>query len=41
MTLMKQDYHDIARDYITYRNEHKALREDSPQSLKSSAETAR
>ncbi len=34
VTLMKLGYHDIARDYIIYRDEHKALREDSPQHLK-------
>ncbi len=34
VSLMKQGYHDIARDYIIYRDQHKALREDSPQSLK-------
>ncbi len=32
--LMKIGHHDIARDYIIYRNKHKALREDSPQNLK-------
>jgi ribonucleoside-diphosphate reductase alpha chain len=34
VTLMKQDYCDIARDYIIYRDQHKALRGDSPQNLK-------
>lgn len=34
VTLMKAGYHDIARDYIIYRDQHKALREDSPQNLK-------
>lgn len=34
VTLMKQGYHDVARDYIIYRDQHKALREDSPQNLK-------
>ncbi|MBS3903490.1 MAG: ribonucleoside-diphosphate reductase subunit alpha [Anaplasmataceae bacterium] len=34
VTLMKLNYHDIARDYIIYRDQHKALREDSPQNLK-------
>lgn len=34
VTLMKQGYHDVARDYIIYRDKHKALREDSPQNLK-------
>ena len=32
--LMKAGYHDIGRDYIIYRDQHKALREDSPQNLK-------
>ena len=31
---MKNGYHDIARDYIIYRDQHKILREDSPQNLK-------
>ena len=34
VTLMKKGHHDIARDYIIYRDQHKALREDSPQNLK-------
>lgn len=34
VTLMKKNHHDIARDYIIYREEHKALREDSPQNVK-------
>jgi len=34
VTLMKEGHHDIARDYIIYRDQHKALREDSPQNLK-------
>lgn len=34
ITLMKAGFHDIARDYIIYRDQHKALREDSPQNLK-------
>jgi len=34
VTLMKTDHHDIARDYIIYRDQHKALRDDSPQNLK-------
>ncbi len=29
ITLMKKGYHDIARGYITYRNEHKARRDQS------------
>ncbi len=32
--LMKTGHHDIARDYIIYRDQHKALREDSPLNLK-------
>jgi ribonucleoside-diphosphate reductase alpha chain len=32
--LMKMDYPDVARDYIIYRDQHKALREDSPQNVK-------
>ena len=32
--LMKAGHHDVARDYIIYRDHHKALREDSPQNLK-------
>lgn len=32
--LMKNDHHDVARDYIIYRDQHKALRDDSPQNLK-------
>jgi len=34
VVLMKQGHHDVARDYIIYRDQHKALREDSPQNLK-------
>ncbi|HSX04134.1 MAG TPA: ribonucleoside-diphosphate reductase subunit alpha [Rhabdochlamydiaceae bacterium] len=34
VTLMDQEQHDVARDYIIYRDQHKALREDSPQNLK-------
>ncbi len=34
VVLMKRGYHDVARDYIIYRDQHKALREDSPQNLK-------
>lgn len=34
VTLMKTGHHDVARDYIIYRDQHKALREDSPQNLK-------
>lgn len=32
--LMKANHHDVARDYIIYRDKHKALREDSPLNLK-------
>ena len=32
--LMKAGHHDIARDYIIYRDQHKMLREDSPLNLK-------
>ncbi len=34
VTLMDEEQHDVARDYIIYRDKHKALREDSPQNLK-------
>ncbi|NDE82274.1 MAG: ribonucleoside-diphosphate reductase subunit alpha [Chlamydiia bacterium] len=34
VSLMKMGHHDVARDYIIYRDSHKALREDSPQNLK-------
>ncbi len=34
VVLMKAGHHDVARDYIIYRDQHKALREDSPQNLK-------
>ncbi|NGX47400.1 MAG: Ribonucleoside-diphosphate reductase 1 subunit alpha [Chlamydiae bacterium] len=34
VTLMDQGHHDVARDYIIYRDKHKQLREDSPQNLK-------
>ncbi|NBU21883.1 ribonucleoside-diphosphate reductase subunit alpha, partial [bacterium] len=34
VSLMKLGHHDVARDYIIYRDSHKALREDSPQNLK-------
>jgi len=34
VTLMKLDQHDVAKDYILYRDQHKALRDDSPQSVK-------
>ncbi len=32
--LMEAGYHDVARDYILYRDGHKALREDSPRNLR-------
>lgn len=34
IALMKMGHHAVARDYIIYRDQHKALREDSPQNLK-------
>ncbi|MFY7842961.1 MAG: ribonucleoside-diphosphate reductase subunit alpha [Rhabdochlamydiaceae bacterium] len=34
MTLMQAGFHDVTRDYIIYRDQHKSLREDSPQNLK-------
>lgn len=34
VTLMEQGHHDVARDYIIYRDQHKQLRDDSPQNLK-------
>ena len=34
VTLMKNDHHDVARDYIIYRDKHKELRSDSPRQLK-------
>ncbi|MFZ0566126.1 MAG: ribonucleoside-diphosphate reductase subunit alpha [Chlamydiales bacterium] len=34
MKLMEMGYHDVARDYIIYRDHHKQLRTDSPQALK-------
>ncbi|MBS0606076.1 MAG: ribonucleoside-diphosphate reductase subunit alpha [Parachlamydiales bacterium] len=34
VVLMKAGHLDVARDYIIYRDQHKALREDSPQNLK-------
>ncbi len=34
VTLMKLGHHDVARDYIIYRDHHKQLRIDSPQQLK-------
>jgi ribonucleoside-diphosphate reductase alpha chain len=32
--LMEAGYHDVARDYIIYRDHHKTLREDSPRNIK-------
>lgn len=32
--LMDLGHHDVARDYIIYRDKHKQLREDSPQNFK-------
>jgi ribonucleoside-diphosphate reductase alpha chain len=34
VTLMKNGHHDVARDYIIYRDSRKAKREGSPQGLK-------
>lgn len=34
VTLMKNGHHDVARDYIIYRDKHKAVREDSPRNMK-------
>jgi ribonucleoside-diphosphate reductase alpha chain len=34
MKLMQEGCHEVARDYIIYRDQHKALREDSPRNLK-------
>jgi ribonucleoside-diphosphate reductase alpha chain len=34
VTLMRLDHHDVAKGYIIYRDQHKALREDSPQNVK-------
>ncbi len=31
---METGHHDVARDYIIYRDEHKKLRTDSPRALK-------
>ena len=32
--LMECGHHDVARDYIVYRDDHKKLREDSPRNIK-------
>lgn len=34
VALMETSHHDVARDYIIYRDQHKAQREDSPQNIK-------
>lgn len=34
ITLMKSNFHEIARSYIIYRNHHKQLREDAAENLK-------
>ena len=34
ITLMKSNFHDVARSYIIYRNDHKALRDDSIENVK-------
>jgi ribonucleoside-diphosphate reductase alpha chain len=34
VTLMKNGYHDVARDYIIYRDKHKAARESNPTNIK-------
>ncbi len=34
VTLMKKGHHDVARDYIIYRDKHKELRQDDPRQLK-------
>jgi len=34
ISLMKSNFHDIARSYIIYRDHHKLLREDSAENLK-------
>ncbi|GAB4184578.1 MAG: ribonucleoside-diphosphate reductase subunit alpha [Simkaniaceae bacterium] len=41
ITLMKTGHHDVARDYIIYRDKHKILREDSPYNLKISRRSGR
>ena len=33
ITLMKKNFHDVARDYIIYRDHHKAVRQDSPENI--------
>lgn len=34
ITLMKTGHHDVARDYIIYRDKHKIMRDDSPSRMK-------
>ena len=34
VTLMKNGHHDVARDYIIYRDKHKEVRQDSPRHMK-------
>lgn len=34
VTLMKNGHHDVARDYIIYRDHHKEMRGDDPRNLK-------
>jgi len=34
VTLMKNGYHDVARDYIIYRDQHKAVRESQPSNIR-------
>jgi ribonucleoside-diphosphate reductase alpha chain len=34
VTLMKNNYHDVARDYIIYRDQHKAARESHPSNIR-------
>lgn len=34
VTLMKNGHHDVARDYIIYRDHHKEMRADDPRNLK-------
>ena len=41
VTLMKNGHHDVARDYIIYRDERKAERQLSLQNLKSSNQNKR
>lgn len=34
VVMMDQGHHDVARDYIIYRDQHKKLREDAPQNMR-------